>query len=221
MSAGILANPLMQMFLTQLGGEALSRFMPGQNSPYQQAVGQQIQYGQRMMPELYSQAMGQPSAATRQQYKNLSAEANRLQQSYAASAQRGTPTMREPTTPVREQQGRFQEAKLGAYGDILAQGQQSAQNALLGMYGRAMPQQQALEMQQRLDRQNMFKGLTGILGEYKNLKNDQQARDMFEPLLRRLMMLLGGGMGAQGGVGTTSAAQPMQGWQPTGNERFL
>ena len=170
------------------------------------------------MPELYSQAMGKPGAATQQAYKNLSAEANKLQQSYAGSMQRANPTMTSLPTPVREGQARFGEAKLKGYADILAQGQQNAQNQLMGVYGQAMPQQQAMEMQNRADKQNMFKGLTGLLGEYKNLQQDAQAKSMFDPLLRRLMMLLGGG-GAQ--PLQASPTQPMPGWRfPTGAEDY-
>lgn len=196
MSAGILANPLMQMFLAQLGGEALSRFMPGGQSPYEKAVGQQVQYGQRIMPELYSQAMGKPSAATQQAYRNLSSEANRLQQSYAGSMQRANPTMREPVTPVREQQARFGEAKLKGYADILSQGQTNSQNALLDMYGQGLRGQQGIEMQQRADKQAALGGLSGLLGEYKKYKQlsaGNQEADMYGNLLRRLVALLGGG----------------------------
>lgn len=197
MSAGILADPLMQMFLAQVGGETLARFMPGGQSPYEKAVGQQVQYGQRIMPELYSQAMGKPSAATQQAYRNLSAEANRLQQSYAGSMQRANPTMREPVTPVREQQARFGEAKLKGYADILSQGQTNAQNALLDMYGQGLRGQQGIEMLQREDRRSANAFLSGLVSEYKvykqGLAGNQGAEDMYGGLLRRLVALLGGG----------------------------
>ena len=165
-----IAGYLAEAFGTWGVNQLLTRMLPNQNTPYSKSVGANLGYGNQLMPELYAEAMGKPSAATNQTYANVSNEINRLQQSYAASAQRSTPAMTSLSTPVREGQARFGEAKAKAYGDILASGQESARRAIMGEYDRASVGQLALEMQNRQDADSLATMLSDIVGGYKTAK---------------------------------------------------
>lgn len=212
-------NPLLAMFLAQAGGEVLSRIMPGNNSAYQKTIGNQMSYGERLLPELFRESMGKPSAATKQAYRNLSNEANKLQQSYSASMTRANPTATTTTTPVREQQGRYGEAKLRGYADILSQGQTNAQNAIMDMYSGAQRGQMGIEAQNRMDKQNVMGSLSGLVNEYRKMKTnmagDPQA-SIYANLLQRLVALLGGG--DQQGIMPTQTGQ--SGFTPASSDIY-
>lgn len=172
--------------------QLISRMLPDDNSAYGKNVGQNLGYGEDLMSELYAESMGKPSAATKATYANVSDEINRLQQSYAASAQRSTPGMKSMSTPVRAGQGRLQETKVRAYADILGNAQQNAQRLVMGQYGTAQAGQLALEMQNRQDADSLSTMLSGIINGYKQAKLNSEGQGIFGGLIKRLYAMLSG-----------------------------
>lgn len=183
-------DPLTALLLAQAGGELISRLMPSANSPFQQSVKQRMGYGQRLMPELMSEAMGTPSMATRALQRNLGEEVNRAQQSYSASRQSAAPTMKSLTTPVREGQGRFQEAKIRGYADIAGQGQRAAQSQIMNAYNQATPEQLALEMQEKQGYSDLMSGIANIVGKYKGYQQDAEFKSIYQPIIKKLLEYL-------------------------------
>lgn len=203
------------LLLSEVGGEIISRLMPSRNSPYEQSVKQGMGYGQRLMPEIYSEAMGQPSMATRNTMRNLGEEVNRAQQSYAASAQRSAPSMTGLTTPVREQQNRLQAAKIRGYGDILGQAQTAAQSEIMNIYGTATTEQRAIEMQNQQAHSDLMSGIAGLVGDYKGMQADAEFKRQMQPYLKSVYSMLLKIFGGQ--LPSSSAGNAMQygGWSPS------
>jgi hypothetical protein len=194
---GQIASPLLKMILFQFAGTALANAFGGGETPLQKSIGQTQKMGQNYMPELYNQAMGQPSAYSRAAQSNLGQEINRMQQSYSASQQRANPSMISPTTPVREGQKGYQEAKVRGMADIMSQAQQAAQGQLMNAFQNSNMYQQQIEMQQRKDQQDTYAGLAGLWADYKGMQNDAEFKSFFDPIFKQLYEITKGLFGGQ------------------------
>lgn len=169
----IAGNPLLGAILAQAGSVALGNLFASE-SPYEQATQQNLSVGQALIQQLQRQAAGQPTAATRAQQQQLQQQAKRMQQSYAASAQRAGIG---GTTPARAQQGRLQSAMLESMGGIMGQAQQSAQQQLLGVYGQGLQAQAQLEAQENAAKQQFMSSLGSLMSWYRQNKSDAQAQE--------------------------------------------
>jgi len=160
--ASLLANPVVQQVLAMLGGQMIGSLFGGGQTPFEQSTAQGLAARTQLMGQLQAQAAGQPTAATRAQSRQLSAQINRLQQSYAASAQRGGTA---GTTPARAQQGRLQAAKVEGLANIMGQSQINAQQQLGQLVGAAPQQQYLAEVQRRQARKEFLGGIGQIITE--------------------------------------------------------
>lgn len=212
--AGAIASPLLKMILSQFAGNALANAFGSGETPLSKSIGQTQRLGQQYMPELYNQAMGQPSAATRAAQANLGQEINRMQQSYSASQQRANPSMISPTTPVREGQKGYQEAKIRGMADIAGQAQQAAQGQLMNAFQGSNWYQQQIEMQQRADQKSAYEGLAGLWSDYKGLQNDTEFKAQFGPYIQQLYGLIKSLFGGQQ-VPQATGEQIQSGWTPS------
>jgi hypothetical protein len=197
---GQIASPLLKMILTQFAGNALANAFGSGETPLSKSIGQTQRLGQNYMPELYNQAMGKPSAFTNAAQSNLGQEINRMQQSYSASQQRANPSMISPTTPVREGQKNYQEAKVRGMADIMSQAQQAAQGQLMNAFQNSNYYQQQIEMGQRKDQQDAYSGLAGLWSDYKGLQNDAEFKAQFGPYIQQLYGIIKGLFGGQQGL---------------------
>jgi len=214
-AAGQIASPLLKMILTQFVGNALANAFGSGETTLSKSVGQTQRLGQQYMPELYNQAMGKPSAYTRAAGSNLGQEINRMQQSYSASQQRANPSMISPTTPVREGQKNYQEAKVRGMADIMGQAQQAAQGQLMNAFQGSNYYQQQIEMQQRKDQQDAYAGLAGLWSDYKGMQNDAEFKEQFGPYIKQLLGLIKGLFGGQEATPQATFGEQIQkGWTP-------
>jgi len=179
--AGYIASAL----LSNVAGSLFNK-----ESPYEKAIRSQLGYSQNILPMLSQEAQGIPSLATKQAMQSVSQEVNRLQQALAATAQRNAPAKTSVGRSEQVGQQRYQQAKTQAYGNILAQQQAYARQALMGLSGQAAQGQLALELQSRQDRQNAMAGLSKIMMEYKNYKEMPEFRAKFEPYIQMLYKML-------------------------------
>jgi len=160
--ASLLASPLIQTILAQVGGNLLASIMGGGQTPFEQSAAQGLAARSGLIGQLQQQAAGMPTAATRAQSRQLSQEVNRLQQSYGASASRQGIA---GTTPARAQQGRLQAAKVQGLGNIMGASQISAQQQLGQLVGGAPEQQLIAETQRRQARKEFLGGIGQIITE--------------------------------------------------------
>jgi len=160
--ASLLASPIIQMILGQAGGTFLADLLGGGQTGFESATQQSLGARQQLIGALQQQARGGETAATRASDVQVGQAQNRLQQSFAASAQRGGTA---GTTPARAQQGRLQAAGLQAKTLARGQLQLGAQQQLAGLVGRAPEQQFLAEAQRRQSRKNFLGGIAGIISE--------------------------------------------------------
>ena len=196
MSAGFI-SPLLQMIFAQEGAKLLGNIFGGKDTQLQKSIGQNIQFGQQLMPSLYAQAMGQPSLATQNAVKNLGQQINQSQQAYSASMQKANPGMVSPATPVRQGQKTFQDARIRGAADIYSQAQNNAQNQLMAMYQGSLPYQQQAELQARQDQQAIYTSIGSLWNDYKSNQHDLKFVQIFKPLMQGFIQYLRGLMGGQ------------------------
>jgi len=189
MSAGFI-SPLLQMIFAQEGAKLLGNIFGGKDTQLQKSIGQNIQFGQQLMPSLYAQAMGQPSLATQNTVRNLGQQINQSQQAYSASMQKANPGMVSPTTPVRQGQKTFQDARIRGAADIYSQAQNNAQNQLMAMYQGSLPYQQQAELQARQDQQAIYTSIGSLWNDYKSNQYDAKFVQTFKPLMEGVTQLL-------------------------------
>jgi len=187
--ASLLASPLIQMILGQVGGSLLSSLFGGGQSASEQNTGQDLAARRGLIGQLQQQASGQPTAATRTQSRQLSNQVNRLQQSYSASASRQGIS---GTTPGRAQQGRLQAAKLEGMGNIMGASQISAQQQLGQLVGGAPQQQLLAETQRREARRGFLGGISGIMTESKLQKQQGVLDGRLEQIIQSLLDAISG-----------------------------
>lgn len=174
-------NPIISAILMSVGSQAATSLLGslfGGQSPAEAAALQSTEAGRQLIPQLQAQARGEPTAATEAQQRQLQQATTRMQQSYAASARRsglGAPTLGggQPTV-TRAQQGRFQEARLGAMGDIMARSQVAAQQQLGGMYAQGLQTQRQIEMQESAARGEAISNITKMYQNIEQMKARQQ-----------------------------------------------
>lgn len=198
---GFLAeNPL----LAAIGGQAATSILGGlfgSTSPFEQASQQALQAQQQLIPQLQRQAAGLPTAATRAQMGQLQQSATRAGQSFAASAQRQGIA---GTTPSRAQQGRVQAAQIQGQANILGQSQLAAQQQLLGIGAQGFAGQQQIEAGELAGKQQFLTGLGDFMAWYRQNKDSQLGRDMFEWLKSEIALTratTGGTTGVKAGPG--------------------
>ena len=196
MSAGFI-SPLLQMIFAQEGAKLLGNIFGGKDTQLQKSIGQNIQFGQQLMPSLYAQAMGQPSLATQNTVRNLGQQINQSQQAYSASMQKANPGMVSPATPVRQGQKTFQDARIRGAADIYSQAQNNAQNQLMAMYQGSLPYQQQAELQARQDQQAIYTSIGSLWNDYKSNQHDLKFVQIFKPLMQGFIQYLRGLMGGQ------------------------
>jgi hypothetical protein len=158
----LLASPIIQTILGQVGGNLLSSLLGGGQTGFESATQQGLQARSQLIGNLQQQAAGQPTAATRATDVQIGQEINRLQQSFGASARRGGTA---GTTVARAQQGRLQAAGLQAKTIARGQLQLGAQQQLAGLVSGAPEQQFVAEQQRRQSRKNFLGGIAGIISE--------------------------------------------------------
>jgi hypothetical protein len=170
----IFGNPFTAAIASNIGADILGG-LTGSQSPFATAVGQQLQAGQQLIPQLQAQARGEPSVASQNIQRQLRQQTTSAQQSFAAGATaRGG-----GGTPVAAQQARLREAETGALGNVLAQLQQQSQNALLGLGQTGLEQQNLLEIENARNKQAFAEGITDFFGR-------RAERQRLEPLLQKL-----------------------------------
>lgn len=168
----LMGNPILGAILANIGAQAATELIGsvfGRQSPAEAAALQATAAGRQLIPQLQAQAMGQPTAATEAQMRQLRQAGTRMQQSYAASARRagmGAPTLGggQPTVS-RAQQGRLQAAQMGAMGDILGRSQIAAQQQLGGIYGAGLQTQRQIEMEEMAARGRAVSGLAQMMAD--------------------------------------------------------
>ena len=150
-------------------------------SPMEQATTQQLAIGRQLIPQLQAQAQGQPTLATQNAQRQLRQMTTRAQQAYGGTAlRRGVGQ----TTPSAVQQQRFRQAETQAMGNIMAQSQIAAQQQLQQLYGQGLASQQQLEMQRQQNRAQFMSWLGEFMAYYRQNKNDPQAQELLQELLR-------------------------------------
>lgn len=187
-------NPILGAILANIGAQAATELIGsvfGRQSPAEAAALQATQAGRMLIPQLQAQAMGQPTAATQAQQRQLQQATTRMQQSYAASARRaglGAPTLGggQPTVS-RAQQGRYQAAQLGAMGDIMAQSQIAAQQQLGGLYQAGLQTQRQIEMEEMAARGRAVGGLVQLMAD---MQADTQRQEFDDTLRAYILDLL-------------------------------
>jgi len=182
--ASLLASPIIQMILGQVGGNFLANLLGGGQTGFESATQQSMGARQQLIGDLQQQSRGMPSAATRASDAQVGQAQNRLQQSYGASAQRGGTA---GTTVARAQQGRLQAAGLQAKTIARGQLQLGAQQQLAGLVGGAPEQQFLAEAQRRQSRKNFLGGISGIISEARAQEQegllDADTREAVQTLL--------------------------------------
>ena len=182
--ASLLASPIIQMILGQVGGNFLADLLGGGQTGFESATQQSMGARKQLIGDLQQQARGMPSAATRASDVQIGQAQNRLQQSYGASAQRGGTA---GTTVARAQQGRLQAAGLQAKTIARGQLQLGAQQQLAGLVGGAPEQQFLAEAQRRQARKNFLGGISGIISEARAQEQegllDADTREAVQTLL--------------------------------------
>lgn len=170
----VAGNPFLSALAAKIGGDLLGRFT-GTESPFAGAVQDQLQAGQRLLPQLESQARGEPSVASQNIGRQLRQQTTSRQQSFAAGATaRGG-----GGTPVAAQLDRFRGDEQQALGNVLAQLQQGSQNAILGLGQTGLEQQNLLEIEQARNTQQFATALSDFFGR-------REERKTLEPLLQKL-----------------------------------
>jgi hypothetical protein len=117
-----------------------------------------------------------------------------------------------PTTPVREGQKNYQEAKVRGMADIMGNAQQAAQGQLMNAFQNSNMYQQQIEMQQRKDQQDTYAGLAGLWSDYKGMQNDAEFKAQFSPYIQQLYGIIKGLFGGQ--VPQITGDQIQNGWTP-------
>ena len=159
LGTALTGNPLAGLLLSAIGTEVLGGIF-GSQSPFEQAIQQQVMAGNQLLPQLQAQAAGQPSAASRGIQQQLRQQTTSAQQSFAASATaRGG-----GGTPVAAQQARFREAETGALATLLGQQQLGAQQQLLGVTRAGLGAQGLLEQQENQARGQLMSDISRFLG---------------------------------------------------------
>jgi hypothetical protein len=209
-------DPITQAILAQVGGQIVGSLFESISGPSagEQAIGQQLGIGQTLIPQLQAQAAGRPTAATQAQMGQLRQQGTRMQQSYAASAQRQGIA---GTTPARAQQGRLQAATLQGMAGVLGQAQVSAQQQLGGLYGQGLSYQRQVEAQRAGGQQQLAGSIASIMANREELRAiEAESVGDKEILAAFFNMMLG--VSGQGGTPGGIAPQPKEtfapGWQP-------
>jgi len=183
-ATSLLASPIIQMILGQAGGRLLEGLLGGGQTGFESATQQGLAARTQLIGDLQQQARGLPTAATQAQSRMITREQTRLQQSFGASAQRQGLS---GTTPARAQQGRLQAAGLEARAIGRGQLQQSAQQQLGQLTGRAPEQQLIAETQRREARKSFLGGISSIISEARQQESegvlDADTREAIQTLL--------------------------------------
>ena len=190
-------NPILGAILANIGAQAATELIGsvfGGTSPAEAAALQATQAGRQLIPQLQAQAMGQPTAATQAQQRQLRQATTRMQQSYAASARRaglGAPTLGggQPTVS-RAQQGRYQAAQLGAMGNIMGASQIAAQQQLGGLYQAGLQTQRQIEMEEMAARGQAVSNLTNLFARVQQRKQQGAYDARQEALYNRLLTII-------------------------------
>ncbi len=182
-------GPLAIAALTMIGERAFSalidRFTPP--SPAEQALQQQVQAGQSVIPTLQAQARGEPTAGTRAIEQRIGTLTSRAQQAYGASARRASGTA--VGTPNRAQAGRLQAAGIQSLTQELGASQRSATGALAAMGAGATPQLAGLEAQKSAAYGNVIGNIGTIYGEYQNMKQANERDDFADSMYKEILGL--------------------------------
>lgn len=188
----LLSSPILQTIATMVGGNFVADLFGGGQTPFEEDVARRLGISQQLIPQLQQAAAGQPTAATRAQSQQLSQAVNRLQQSFASSAQRQGIA---GTTPARAQQGRLQAAKVQGLAGIMGESQRFAQQQLGALSARAPEQAFLAEAQRRESRKNFLGGISRILSEARQQEQegimDADTRAMFQEFQEFMKSLRG------------------------------
>jgi hypothetical protein len=209
-------DPITQAILAQVGGQIVGSLFESISGPsaVEQAIGQQLGIGQTLIPQLQAQAAGRPTAATQAQMGQLRQQGTRMQQSYAASAQRQGIA---GTTPARAQQGRLQAATLQGMAGVLGQAQVSAQQQLGGLYGQGLSYQRQVEAQRAGGQQQLAGSIASIMANREQLRSLELESEADKEQWMWLQNILKSLVGQQGTPGTPQTQTPSQfapGWSP-------
>lgn len=182
----------------------IDRFTPP--SPAEQALQQQVEAGQSVIPTLQAQARGEPTAGTRAIEQRIGTLTSRAQQAYGASARRASGTA--VGTPSRAQAGRLQAAGIQTLGQELGASQRYATGVLAGMGAGAPAQLAGLEAQRGAAYSSMIGDIGTIYGEYQNMKQANERDDFADSMYKEILSLFrsaydGGQTGAAAPTGRT------------------
>lgn len=180
-------HPLAIAALTMIGERAFSelidRFSPP--SPAEQALQQQVEAGQSVIPTLQAQARGEPTAGTRAIEQRIGMLASRAQQAYGASQRRASGTA--VGTPSRAQAGRLQAAGIQSLTQELGASQRYATAALAGMGAGAPAQLAGLEAQKSAAYSGMISDIGTIYGEYQNMQREEERDEWYTNMYNELI----------------------------------
>ena len=194
-AGGLGLKQLLQMLAVSTGAAGIAGIVESLmgKSPYEQSIQKQSNYMNQMLPQLYQEAQGIPSMATRNMMREAGTDINREQQSFMASQMRANPYQTKINTATRSTLPRFTQMKQEANRNILGQAQQWARSALMGV-GQSAQVQIGIAEQRRQARRDEFNSNVGsILGFYKGMNNPEllAQRDSFFKFLRDLMGIKG------------------------------
>ena len=183
-------NPFLSAILANFGYDAYNTakqaiFGP---SPYEQAVQQQVNVGNQLIPQLQAQMQGKQTAASRNLMQQVRQNTTQAQQSYAAGATaRGA-----GGTPVAAQQSRFRAAETQTMGNVLGQYQMNAQNQLAGIAAGGVQALGGIEAQKRAQKDAATADFMDFLGYYREHRGEPEWDSMYENGKWNLKSLLNG-----------------------------
>jgi hypothetical protein len=191
-SAG--AKELLKMLAVSAGSDILAGLgeaIRGE-TPYEKMMGQQAGYMNQLTPDLFNEAKGIPSLATRNLMRESNQDINRLQQSYQASQTRNSPGATRVSTPARAGAvTKFSHMKQEGNRRILGQAQQVARNQLLGL-GQNAETMVGLAEQRREQRRSEFnQNIGNFMGYYTGI-NDPSEKNRLDQILQMIKGFLGG-----------------------------
>lgn len=167
-------------------------------TPFEKAMENQASYATSMLPDIYNEARGLPSMATRNLMREAGAGINREEQSFMASQMRANPNMTKLSTPTRTGSTRFTQMKQEVNRNILGNAQQNARQQLLGM-GQNATAMVGLAEQRREERRSAFnKKIMNFLGYYEGV-NDPQEKSRLDEFMALWKQTLGTPISAPSG----------------------
>ena len=189
---GLGLKQLLQMLAVSTGADivaGIGESLMGK-SPYEQSMANQAGYMNKIMPQLYQEAQGIPSMATRNMMREAGTDINREQQSFMASTMRANPYQTKINTATRSTLPRFTQMKQEANRNILGQAQQGARSALMGIGQNAQTQIGIAEQRRQARRDEFNTNVMDIMGFYKGV-NDPSVLARLESMMDMMGKLFG------------------------------